>query len=56
MGLEAIALDLAAGVNESGLQEPCDRKPDSYRPLSADDVQPLERSPGNSDMGDDIPF
>jgi predicted transcriptional regulator len=58
--LEAVAHGLAmiaAGVDESDLQEPWDRPgADQGRPLTAADFAPMERRPGNSDMGDDLPF
>lgn len=59
--LEAVAHGLAmiaAGVDESDLQEPWDR-PGADRdckPITAADFTPLERRRGDSDMGDDIPF
>ena len=48
---------IAAGVDETDLREPWDRPgADQYhRPLTAD-FTPEERRPGDSDMGDDIPF
>ena len=59
--LEAIAHGLAmiaAGVDESDLQEPWDRPgvDQDHRPITAADFAPHEHRPGDSDMGDDIPF
>ena len=59
--LDAIAHGLAmiaAGVDDTDLREPWDRPgtDQDHRPITAADFAPMECRPGDSDMGDDIPF